>query len=268
MTTSNTALSQKTLNKVFWRWYFWGQIGWNYEKMQGSGYCYAMMPALKEIYTNEDDLQVAVKNHLQFFNTTPDMAFIILGIDCAIEPELKLDGMEAVSGIKTGLMGPFAGVGDSIFGVVIPTIFGAIAAYMALDGNPVGCFIWIAMGVATTIIRWFLFKIGYTQGQSAVGTIAENTKPITDAASILGLVVVGALVCSVVSIHAPGTFTFGDVSQPVQDLLDGIMPSLLPLCGTALVYWLLSKKGMTSNKAILIVIVVGLLLGCTGILAK
>ena len=81
MTTSNTALSQKTLNKVFWRWYFWGQIGWNYEKMQGSGYCYAMMPALKEIYTNEDDLQVAVKNHLQFFNTTPDMAFIILGID-------------------------------------------------------------------------------------------------------------------------------------------------------------------------------------------
>ena len=58
MTTSNTALSQKTLNKVFWRWYFWGQIGWNYEKMQGSGYCYAMMPALKEIYTNEDDLHV------------------------------------------------------------------------------------------------------------------------------------------------------------------------------------------------------------------
>ena len=177
--------------------------------------------------------------------------------------------MEAVSGIKTGLMGPFAGVGDSIFGVVIPTIFGAIAAYMALDGNPVGCFIWIAMGVATTIIRWFLFKIGYTQGQSAVGTIAENMKPITDAASILGLVVVGAPVRSVVSIHAPGTFTFGDVWRPdSQDLLDGIMPSLLPLCGTALVSWLLSKKGMTSNKAILIVIVVGLLLGCTGILAK
>lgn len=146
MTTSNTALSQKTLNKVFWRWYFWGQIGWNYEKMQGSGYCYAMMPALKEIYTNEDDLQTAVKNHLQFFNTTPDTAFIILGIDCAVEPELGVDGLEAVNGIKTGLMGPFAGVGDSIFGVVIPTIFGAIAAYMALDGNPVGCFIWIAMG--------------------------------------------------------------------------------------------------------------------------
>lgn len=72
-------------------------------------------------------------------------------------------------------------MGDSIFGVVIPTIFGAIAAYMALDGNPVGCFIWIAMGVVITIIRWFLFKLGYTQGQSAVGTIAENMKPVTDA---------------------------------------------------------------------------------------
>ena len=165
-------------------------------------------------------------------------------------------------------MGPFAGVGDSIFGVIIPTIFGSIAAYMALSGNPVGSFIWIIAGVVTAFIRWWLFKLGYTQGQSAVDTIAENMKPITDAAGILGLVVVGALICTVVAVTAPGTFAMGDVNQKVQDLLDGIMPGLLPLCVTAFVYWLLSRKGMTSNKAILIVIVIGLVLGCTGILAK
>lgn len=271
MTTSNesTKLSQKTLNSVFWRWFLWGQIGWNYEKMQGSGYCFSMMPALKEIYKGDDDaLQEAVENHLQFFNTTPHTAFVILGINCAVEPELKLSGKEAIAGIKTGLMGPFAGVGDSIFGVIIPTIFGSIAAYMALSGNPVGSFIWIIAGVVTAFIRWWLFKLGYTQGQSAVDTIAENMKPITDAAGILGLVVVGALICTVVAVTAPGTFAMGDVNQKVQDLLDGIMPGLLPLCVTAFVYWLLSRKGMTSNKAIIIVIVIGLVLGCTGILAK
>lgn len=216
MTTSDTSgsssISQGVLNRVFWRWFCWGQIGWNYEKMQGSGYCYSMMPALKEIYKSEEELQTAVENHLQFFNTTPDMAFVILGIDCAIEPELKLGGMEAVNGIKTGLMGPFARVGDSIFGVIIPTIFGSIAAYMALDGNPIGCLIWIAVGVLITFVRWLLFKLGYTQGQSAVASIAQNMRPITDAASILGLAVVGALVCSVVSVSAPGTFVMGDVS--------------------------------------------------------
>ena len=272
MTTSNesTKLSQKTLNSVFWRWFLWGQIGWNYEKMQGSGYCFSMMPALKEIYKGDDDaLQEAVENHLQFFNTTPHTAFVILGINCAVEPELKLSGKEAIAGIKTGLMGPFAGVGDSIFGVIIPTIFGSIAAYMALSGNPVGSFIWIIAGVVTAFIRWWLFKLGYTQGQSAVDTIAENMKPITDAAGILGLVVVGALICTVVAVTAPGTFAMGDVNQKVQDLLDGIMPGLLPLCVTAFVYWLLSRKGMTSNKAIVIVIVIGLVLrACPASLAS
>ena len=131
MTTSNTALSQKTLNKVFWRWYFWGQIGWNYEKMQGSGYCYAMMPALKEIYTNEDDLQTAVKNHLQFFNTTPDMAFIILGIDCAVEPELGVDGLEAVNGIKMVGMPELASMNFALLGLNLAAIVMAIITNFA-----------------------------------------------------------------------------------------------------------------------------------------
>lgn len=271
MTTNNegsTALSPKTLKSVFWRWCIFGQLGWNYEKMQGSGYCFSMMPALKEIYKDEDDLQKAVENHLQFFNTTPHNGVMIFGINCAIEPKLKLDGLEAISGIKTGLMGPFAGIGDSIFGVIIPTIFGAIAAYMALAGNPIGCIIWMLVGASIMVVRWLLFKLGYTQGLSAVDTISENMKPITDAASILGLVVVGALVCSVVSVTAPGSFVMGDMNQPVQDMLDSIMPGLLPLVTTGLVYALLSRKGMTSNKVILIVFVVGMVLGCTGILAK
>lgn len=277
MTTSNemtekketTAISNKLLNKIFLRWTFLGELGWNYERMMGSGYCFSIMPLLKEVYKDDEDaLQAAVRNHLQFFNTNMYTGSVILGVNCALEPELKESGAEAVAGIKTGLMGPLAGVGDSVFGVIIPTVFGSIAAYMALQGSPLGCIIWVLLGVVLLALRYALFRMGYTQGKAAVNTIAEHMKPITDAAAVLGLTVVGALICSVVTVNAPGTFQFGEVSQSVQEMLDTIMPGLLPLLATMGTYTLLSRKGMTSNKAILIIFVVGMILGCTGILCK
>lgn len=262
-------VTNKLLNKVFLRWTFLGELGWNYERMMGSGYCFSIMPLLKTVYKDDEDaLQNAVRNHLQFFNTNMYTGSVILGVNCALEPELKESGAEAVAGIKTGLMGPLAGVGDSVFGVIIPTVFGSIAAYMALQGSPIGCIIWVLLGVALLALRYGLFRMGYVQGKAAVNTIAEHMKPITDAAAVLGLTVVGALVCSVVTVNAPGTFQFGEVSQSVQEMLDTIMPGLLPLAATLGTYALLSRKGMTSNKAILIIFIVGMVLGCTGLLCK
>lgn len=262
-------ITKADLNQVNRRSLFGFQLGWNYERMQGSGYLFCMLPILRRIYGDgSPELRQMMRTENQLMNTSNFFINFVFGIDMAIQEEQHTEGEEAVVGIKTGLMGPFAGVGDSIFGVIIPTIFGSIAAYQALEGSPVGSVLWICMGFVVLALRWWMFKLGVAQGQSAIETISENMKPITDAASILGLVVVGALVCSVVSIKAPGTFAMGDVQKPVQDLLDGIMPALLPLLGTAGVYALLGKKGMTSNKAILIVIVVGLVLGCLGILSK
>lgn len=276
MTTNNTAamtqdgaLDKKTIKNCFWRWTFLGELGWNYERMQGLGYCFCMMPALKKIYKDDEDaLEAAVANHLQFFNTNMYTGNIILGANLAIELSLKSEGEEVVSGLKTGLMGPLAGVGDSVLGVIPNTIMGSIAAYMALQGNPLGCMLWIALGAVFMGLRWAFFQIGYRQGEHAVQTIAQHMKPITKAASILGLAVVGALVYSTISVHAPGTFVFGEMNQPIQELLDSIMPGLLSFLTAAGVYWLLGRKGMTSNKVILIVFVIGLVFGCSGLLAK
>ena len=135
---------KKLRRKVFMRWLLQGETGWNYEKMMGSGYCYSIMPALKEIYKDDPDaLQQAVKNHLQFFNSTPHMVNLVLGVNLAIEEELKSDGKDVVTSVKTGLMGPLAGVGDSIFGVIWGTVMGAIAGNMGLQGNIFGALLWV-----------------------------------------------------------------------------------------------------------------------------
>lgn len=264
----DVTISPDVIRKVFWRWNIFSQMNWNYEKMQGSGYCFSMFPLLEKVYGDDQDaMQQAVRTHLQFFNSSPQAATAILGMNCALEPKLGLNGLEAIAGLKSGLMGPFAGIGDSLFGVVLQTIFGAIAAYQALSGSAFGCILFLCVGLAMLGVRWALFKIGYSQGQRAVETITEHLRPVTEAASVLGLTVVGALVTTVVSVKATGTFQMGDYSKPIQEMLDGILPGLLPMIAVIGVYALLSRKGMTSNKAIFIVIAIGLVIGCSGILA-
>lgn len=269
MNNGKPCADKKLRRKVFLRWLLNGETGWNYEKMQGSGYCYSMMPVLKKIYEDDPDgLQAAVKNHLQFFNTTPHTANIILGVNCAIEEELKTSGIDAVASIKTGLMGPLAGVGDSIFGVILATVFGAISANMALEGNAIGMFLWMAFNLFALVpIRYAFFEIGYREGTNVVKTIGTKMKNLVDAANILGLTVVGALIPSVINIKVPAIFKMGKIKMAVQeDMLDKIMPNILPIVMVAFVYWLLSRKNMNSSKTILVVIVVAVALSFFGIM--
>lgn len=267
MMNSDTKLNKKIRDKVFYRWMLLGEAGWNYEKMQGSGYCYSMMPALKEIYKDDEEaLQGAVKNHLQFFNCSPLATNLILGVNLAVEETLKEKGTEAVAGIKTGLMGPMAGIGDSIFGVIIPTVLGSIASYMALEGNALGTWIWLGWAIPYTIIKYLLFKLGYNQGANVVKNISGALKNITESANILGLTVVGALIPTVVKADVPLVFTQGDVSFEVQPLIDSILPSLLPVLVVAFVYWILGMKKMNSTKAIILLIIIGVALSALGIL--
>lgn len=265
---NNEVCSKKIRKKVFLRWFLNGESGWNYEKMQGSGYCYSIMPALKEIYKDDPvAMQQAVKNHLQFFNTTPHTANIILGVNMAVEQEVKQEGKEAIAGIKSGLMGPLAGVGDSLFGVIIDTILGSIAAYMALQGNPLGCILWVAVcAIGITALRYIMLEMGYKQGTDIVKNISGQLKKITESANILGLTVVGALIPTVISASVPYVFQWGKVEMPVQDMLDSIMPNLIPVAIVVFIYWILDKKSMNSSKAIILLIIVAIACSYFGIL--
>lgn len=260
---------KKIRRKVFLRWLLQGETGWNYEKMMGSGYCYSIMPALKEIYKDDPAaLQQAVKSHLQFFNCTPHMVNLILGVNLALEEELKGDGKDVVSSIKTGLMGPLAGVGDSIFGVIYGTVMGAIAGNMGLEGNIFGALLWILVNVFAILpIRYLLFELGYKEGTNVVKTLGGKMKNLIDSANILGLTVVGALIPTVVNVKMPAVFTMGDFQMSLQEeMLDVIMPNLLPALFVGFVYWLLSRKKMNSTKTILCVMLIAIVLGSFGIL--
>ena len=112
----------KVKNKVFWRWYFLGGAGWNYEKMQGLGYYFSMLPMIKKQKTEEDQKKMA-QTQLQFFNTNNTMAPIIMGVDNALQEEKGVEAADTIAAIKTGMMGPLAGIGDTLFHV-IPSTYG------------------------------------------------------------------------------------------------------------------------------------------------
>ncbi len=259
-------MNDKVRKSVLWRWFFTSSVSSNYEKMQALAYCYAVLPFLKVAYKDKTEaLQSAVLNHLQFFNTNPWVAPYILGINVAMEENADGNTEEAVTSIKTGLMGPVAGLGDSLFVVIPWTIFGAIAANMALDGSPAGIFIWIAVSVALKMLSIPLFNAGYTSGTKLITTIEKSLKLLTESTSILGLMVVGALIPSVVRANIALTFKQGELTMKGQEILDQIMPGLIPAVLVGIVYWAL-KKDVKPIYLILGVMVVSIILAALGIL--
>lgn len=258
-------LDKNDINKVCWRWILNGESGWTYEKMQGLCYAYSMMPALKKIYEDEEELNIAIKNHLQFFNCNPTTAQFVLGANLAIEEESGAQGKEAVAAIKTGLMGPLAGVGDTLFGVIWETVLGSVAAYMALQGNYFGVIIWIIAGLAKLLISKAFINIGYREGVKLVENIGGKLKHITEGANILGLTVIGALIPTVIGLKVSYVYQQGDVSMNIQEILDQIMPGLIPVVLVAFVYWILGKKKMTSTKAIILLIAISILIHLCGL---
>ena len=253
-------LSKKTISRVFKRWLFGVHTCWNYETMQGLGYGYAMLPALEEIYGDDKEgLQQAVESNTQFFNTNATTGSLILGAALALEEEGK-SAREATTAIKTGLMGPLAGVGDTLFVVLPNTVIGSIAAYMALQGNPIGIFLWIAFNIIRLLCMRKFITIGYEQGTKLVGSIGGMLKNVTEAANILGITVVGALVPSVINAKFKLEWANGDVVFKLQEIADKIMPGLAPVAVVAFTYWLLGRKKMTSTKAIFILMILGIVL--------
>lgn len=269
MTKSNYKLTKEDFKQINRRSLFTFQLGWDYERMQGSGYLYTILPQLRKLYgDNSPELKEMMKTHTQFFNTSNFFNTIVTGIDLAIEEKEGIDGKDTVSGLKAGLMGPFAAIGDSIFAALIPTIFGALAANMAINGNPTGIFIWIIAQIAVMIFRWKQLEFAYREGISLVTTMQHRLTALTDAATLLGVFMVGALVATMINVKLSWAPSIGDVTLNMQNNLDMILPRLLPAGIVAAIYWMLGKKNMTSTKAIFIVLVVCVALSALGVISK
>ena len=263
----STKINQKDLDKVSINWLYGSQLSWNYERMMGGGYLYSMLPIIKKLYGDDEETKIAMMNmQSQFFNTTPHMGGFILGIDIATEEAEGKQSKDTVSSLKTGLMGSFAGVGDTIFGVLFPTVFGSVASYLALQGNAIGVAVWVLVNLAILVFRFFSVRIGYTQGVKLVTSMSGHLNALTNAATLLGVTVIGAMIPSVINAQITWTFKTGDVELNLQETLDQIMPMMIPALLVGVIYWLLGKKYFNSTRAILAIMVLSILLRVFGIM--
>ena len=266
-TTEKYQVTRKDLNRTAARYNFMACNIFNYESQQGPAVAWAMAPVLRKIYKNDDEYKAALNNHFNYYNSTTVMSSMILGATLAIEEKDGIQAKETVQSLKTSLMGPFAGVGDTLVWVLWPTIIGSISGYMAQQGNPLGAIVWLICNIIFWFVKCKFFKVGYTSGTKLITNLGSKLSAFTEAASIMGLSVVGALIASSINITTALDFKVGEVALNLQtDVLDKIMPALLPVILTAVVYKLLGSKKWTATKLILLVIGIALVCSFFGIL--
>ena len=226
----------------------------NFERMQSMGFCVSMIPTIKRLYSKKEDQAAALKRHLEFFNTQPWVGSAIMGVTAAMEQERANGAKEvddaAISGVKVGLMGQLAGVGDPIFWGTLRPVLAALGAGIALTGSILGPLLFfILINVIRAVTRWYGFKYGYEKGTEIVSDMGGGRlQKITQGASILGLFVMGSLVSKWTSINVPLELTryknqLGEeVVVTLQGVLNDLLPGLLALLLTFLCMYLLRKK--------------------------
>ena len=267
--------------KVWWRSTFL-QGSWNYERMQNGGWAYTLIPALKRLYHTKEDRSAALKRHLEFFNTHPYLASPILGVTMALEEE-RANGApiddKAIQGVKVGMMGPLAGVGDPVFWFTVKPIIGALAASMAMAGNLLGPILYFVLWNAIRMaFLWYTQEFGYKAGSKITEDLSGGLLgEVTKGATILGMFILGSLVNRWVSVkfttvvsnvpnqkgayidwsslpsgkagvqkalelQSQGLSLTKNKVTTLQDNLDSLIPGLMGLLLTLFCMWLLKKK--------------------------
>ncbi len=254
---TDKVITNKDLNTMVWKSLFL-QASFNYERMQACGWLYGLLPGLKKIHTNKEDLSDSMKDHMEFFNTHPFLVTFIMGLVIAME-ENKED-RNTIRAIKVATMGPLGGIGDALFWLTALPICVGIGASLASQGNVAGPIVFLVLFNALHFfLRFFLMKYGYNTGVKAVANLKEKTKKISHAASIVGLTVVGGLIASMVNLKTTLVLTAGKAEVQLQEgVLDAVMPNLLPLLYTFLMYKLL-KKGMSPVMLIGVTVALGII---------
>lgn len=262
-------LTKEDLKICSRRMWLMDTVSYSYATQNAPCAAYASYYALRKIYGNDEEaFNVSFLNQLDcVFNATPPISGLLLGAGLAIEDKGHLNGMEAENDLKVGLMGPLSGIGDVFIWILPMTIFGSIAGYMAMEGSPVGILLWVALWMAFLVWRLQNYNQGYSAGASVVTKMGDKLNVLTDAASILGLTVVGSLIFSAIKVSTPLMFTYGEISLSLQEgVLDKIFPNLIAVIATVVVYKLI-KKGIKLNWIILGIIVISWICAAFGILA-
>jgi len=260
----------------WWRWLFFSHANYNWERYQGTGFAHAMTPIIRKLYKSPEDIKAALKRHLVFFNTEPDTGGVIHGMVIALEEQRAMGNTdiddETITNVKIGLMGPFAGLGDTLKQGIWFPVFQSIGISIAVAGagSLLGPLVYlIAAGVYTFAFGWWVYYQGYVQGQALVTNLLQTglLDDVRTAASVLGAVVLGALGAQFVTVSTGINWTVvsGSGEQAVTQtfslqtqLFDALFPKLLPLAAILFIIWLL-RRGV--SPVTVIVYLFGITLG-------
>ena len=265
-------LTKKTLTKSFHNWYYGNLTCFSQEHMQTFGYLCSMLPVVNELYDKQEDKAKAMQTYTAFFNTEPQIGSVIVGMTAGLE-EARANGDdvddETINGLRAGLMGPIAGIGDSlVVGTLIPIILG-IALGLSTDGSPIGAIFYIIVwNLFAYFGMKFLYFKGYELGGKAVDfLVGPQGEALRESITMLGGIVIGAVAATWVSVSTSFTLTAEGATEPylnLQKTLDSVYPGFLTAAFVMLCWYLLAKRKMSPIKVMLLLVViafVGVLVG-------
>lgn len=264
-----TAEDKKVLNKMFWLSHL-VFVSFNMVKMEANGFTYTMEPAIESIYKDDPEgRREAYQRHQQFFNTHAVAFDFIAGLAYAMEKQHKKGEVDAetISSVKAALMGPTAGMFDSLFFNTLRVLAAGIAIGLCSQGNFAGVVIFILMyGVSQSVLKYLLLNVGFTAGTSFIDQVFSTgmMSVLSKCASVLGLMMIGAMTATMVNVPLNWTITTGDTSVVILDIINQIFPGLL---GVLLLFWMvhLIKKGWQPTKLILLIFVIAFVGAVLGI---
>lgn len=271
---TNSILTKGDVKKAAVTWFFTSHLTYNYQRLQAGALATLMGPVLNKLYKGDNaKISEGLERHMLFFNSEPRIGSIIPGISVALEEGMATEEGEnvdhtLVTNIKTALMGPLAGIGDTLWSGLLKQIVLSIFLGWALLGNiwaPIACAI-LLFSLDFTI-TYKLFLRGYEFGMESVEKFLDSNfvKNITSALGIVGLICLGAMIVKYVSINTVLKIELETGTLNLRSLLDKLIPYIIPLSATILGFWL-QVKGKSINMVLLVLFVLGFIGGATGVL--
>lgn len=257
-------LTQADLRRAWWIWTFFNLSAFSMERMQAPAFVYMMSPIIRRLYGDKpDEIKQALKRHMVFFNTEPQTGVIAHGVTAALE-EQRANGAplddEAINAVKAGIMGPMAGIGDSMIpGTLIPILLG-VGIGLSADGSPLGAIFYIVAYLAIILsLSYYLFMFGYRYGMNTMRELAAGGfRRLTTSLAVLGLVTAGGIGASLIALVTPLAYAGAEGQAPVkiQATLDMIFPKLIPLALVLLLWYGMRRRGWPINQALFLVLAI------------
>lgn len=273
--TGKHLLSKHDVHKAALTWWTFSHITYNYQRMQAGAIATFMGPILNKLYHGDKKkISEGLTRHMLFFNTEPRIGAFLPGMTVALEegiadPDNNNSDPSMITQLKTALMGPLAGIGDTLWSGLLKPIVLSIFLGWAKQGA-----VWAAWGFGLTflaldfILTFSMFNEGYKLGIKSIDKFLEGPlmKKLTYMLGMIGLFCLGAMIVKYVSVAPILVLHLSTGKIAIDKILNQVMPSMIPLALVLLAFWLQRSKGMSVNKVLLILFAIGFIGGAVGFL--